>query len=411
MLRYLKRFDEAAAVCRAFLPRNTDNEAANLMLAEVLLEAGAAPQAQEALQAAEQAAKDPRLFLMRAASVCSLAGDHERAIAYAARLAEQSPADLNAVSLRVDVLMKAGKGQEAAQVAADAQKGNPDSVPFLRQAVTVLTAAKQNDQAAALCAEFLKRRPEEVSVGFMYVELLTRSGRRDEALAEAKRLESVAGAKAAPDVTAGLVRFYSALGDAADAERLGLRLCEQAPDSAQAWLTYASALEVQGPSGQQRAIPLYRKALYDPKASATAPMRPLSGHAAKAFLINNLAYALAVSSFPTAAERDRARAEAELLADGILGDRETAPAFLLDTVGWVKFARNKFDEAQGLLALATSRPGASAETWYHYAMACASIGRAEEAVKAAEKAVELDPKKTQWLETVKGEIARSQKKP
>jgi tetratricopeptide (TPR) repeat protein len=401
VLRYLKRFDEAAAVCRAFLATNADNETANLMLAEVLFGAGAAPQAEHALQAAEQAAKDPRLFLMRAASVCSRGGDHERAVAYAARLAEQSPADLSVVSLRVDVLMKAGKAQEAAQVATDAQKQNPESVPFLRQAVAALTSAKQNDQAAALCAEFLKRRPEDVSVGFLYVELLTRSGRRDEALAEVKQLESVAGAKAAPDVTAGLVRFYSALGDAADAERLGLRLCEQAPDSAQAWLTCASTLEAEGPSGQQRAIPLYRKAL----------SRPLSGHEAKGFLINNLAYALVVSSFPTAAEKDRALAEAELLADGILGDRETAPGFLLDTVGWVKFARNKFEEAQQLLALATSRPEASAETWYHYAMACASIGRAEEAVKAADKATQLDPKKTQWLETVKAEIARNQKKP
>ena len=200
------------------------------------------------------------------------------------------------------------------------------------------------------------------------------------------------------------MRFYGALGDAADAERLGQRLCEQTPDSAQAWLTYASALEAQGPSGQQRAIPLYREALNTNHHS-------LAGHAAKAFLINNLAYALAVSSFPTAAEKDRALAEAEILADGILGDRETAPSFLLDTVGWVKFARNKFEEAQQLLALATSRPEASAETWYHYAMACASTGRAEEAVKAAEKAAQLDPKKTQWLETVKAEIARNQKKP
>ncbi len=247
----------------------------------------------------------------------------------------------------------------------------------------------------------MKRRPEDITAGFLYVELLARSGRRDEALAETKRLESVAGAKAGPDATAGLVRFYSALGDAADAERLGQRLCEQAPDSAQAWLTCASALEAQGPAGQQRAIPLYRKAL----------SRPLSGHEAKASLINNLAYALAVSTFPTAAEKDRALAEAELLADGILGDRETAPGFLLDTVGWVKFVRNKFDEAQELLALATSRPGASAETWYHYAMACASTGRSEEAVKAAEKATQLDPKKTQWLDMVKAEIARNQKKP
>ena len=131
MLRYLKQFDEAAAVCRAFLAKNTDNETANLMLAEVLFDAGAASQAQQALQAAEQAAKDPRLFLMRAASVCSRAGDHERAIAYAARLAEQSPADFSAVSLRVDVLMKAGKEKEAAQVAVDAQKAEPGirSVP------------------------------------------------------------------------------------------------------------------------------------------------------------------------------------------------------------------------------------------------------------------------------------------
>ena len=401
VLRYLKRFDEAAAACRAFLATNTDNETSDLMLAEVLFDSGAAPQAEQALQAAEQAAKDPRLFLIRAANVCSRGGDHERAVAYAARLAQQSPADLSAVSLRVDVLKKAGKAPEAAQVAADAQKANPESVPFLRQAVAVLTAAKQNDQAAALCAEFLKRRPEDVAAGFLYVELLARSGRRDEALAETKRMESAAGAKASADVTAGLVRFYAALGDAADAERLGLRLCDQAPGSAQAWLTFASALEAQGPSGRQRAIPLYRKAL----------SRPLSGHEAKASLINNLAYALAVSTFPTAAEKDRALAEAELLADGILGDRETAPGFLLDTAGWVKFTRNKFEESQELLALATSRPGASAETWYHYAMACASIGRSEEAVKAAEKAVQLDPKKTQWLETVKAEIERNQKKP
>ena len=398
VLCYLKRFDEAAAVCRAFLAKNTDNEAADLMLAGVLFQARAAPQAQEALKAAEQAAKDPRLFLIRAANVCSLAGDHERAIAYATRLAEQSPADLSAVLLRVNVLMQAGRAKEAAQVAADAQKGNPDSVPFLRQAVTVLTAAKQNDQAAALCAEFLKRRPQDVSAGSTYVELLIRSGRRDEALAEAKRLESVAGAKAAPDVTD-------------DAERLGAVLWKEAPDNAQAWLAYAGAFEAQGPSGQQAAIKLYREALYGPKASATAPLRPLSGHVAKVKLINNLAYALAVSSFPTAAEKDRALAEAEFLTDGILGDRETAPGYLLDTVGWVKFARNKYEEAQQILALATSHSEASAETWYHYAMACAATGRAEEAVKAVEKAAQLDPKRTEWRESVKAEIARNQKKP
>jgi tetratricopeptide (TPR) repeat protein len=401
VLLSLKQFEEAAAECRAFLATNTDNETANLMLAGVLYNSGAASQAQQALQAAEQAAKEPRLFLMRAARVCSRGGDHERAIAYAARLAEQSPADLAAVSLRADVLLNVGRGQEAAQVAVDAQKGNPESIPFLREAAAVLVAAKQTDQAAALCADFLKRRPEEIAAGLVYIEMLMRSGRRAEALAETKRVESVAGAKPAPAVGARLVRFYGALGDAADAERLGLRLCEQTPNSAQAWLTCAAALEAQGPSGLQRAIPLYRKAL----------SHSLSGHTAKAALINNLAYALAESSFPTAAEKDRALSEAELLADGILGDRETAPSPLLDTVGWVKFARNKFDEAQQLLALATSRPNDSGETWYHYAMACASIGRAEEALKAADKAMQLGPKGTQWLEAVKAEIARNQKKP
>ncbi len=131
VLRYLKRFDEAAAACRAFLATNTDNETANLMLAEVLFDAGAAPQAEQALQAAEQAAKDPRLFLMRAANVCSRGGDHERAVAYAARLAEQSPADLSAVSLRVDVLMKAGKAHRGRPGRGGRAEGEPGvrSVP------------------------------------------------------------------------------------------------------------------------------------------------------------------------------------------------------------------------------------------------------------------------------------------
>jgi predicted Zn-dependent protease len=338
---------------------------------------------------------------MRAANLCSLVGDHDRAVAYATRLAEQSPGDISAVSLQVDALGKAGREKDAAEVAAAALQRNPDSAPFLREAVAALIAAKQDDRAAALCAEFLKRRPEDAQVSALYIELLARTGKRDEALAETKRLESVAGPNAAPDVTAGLAHAYAMLRELRDAERLGMRLCEQTPENAQAWLTCGSIMEEQGAPGELRAISLYRKAL----------SLPLAGHLAKALLINNLAYALAESSFPTAAEKDRALAEVELLDDGILGDRETAPSILLGTAGWVKFARNKFEEAHQLLVLATSRSDAPAETWYHYAMACAATGRAKDAAEAAEKAVKMDPKSTQWLGKVIEEIARNQKKP
>jgi predicted Zn-dependent protease len=297
--------------------------------------------------------------------------------------------------------VKAGREKDAAEVASAALQRNPDSAPFLQKAVAALIAAKQDDRAAALCAEFLKRRPEDAQISALYIELLTRTGKRDEALAETKRLESVAGPNAAPDVTASLVRAYEMFGELRDAERLGMRLCEQTPENAQAWLTCGSILEEQGAAGELRAIPLYRKAL----------SLPLAGHFAKALLINNLAYALAESSFPTAAEKDRALAEAELLADGILGDPETAPGFLLDTAGWVKFARNKFEEAHQLLVLATSRSDAPAETWYHYAMACAATGRAKEADKAVKKAVKMDSKSIQWLVKVSEEIAHNQKKP
>jgi Flp pilus assembly protein TadD len=160
-------------------------------------------------------------------------------------------------------------------------------------------------------------------------------------------------------------------------------------------------MEEQGAPGRLRAIPLYRKAL----------SLPLASHFAKALLINNLVYALAESSFSTAAEKDRALAEAELLADGILGDRAKAPGFLLDTAGWVKFARNKFEEAHQLLALATSGSDASAEMWYHYAMACAATGRTDAAAEAVGKAVQMAPKSTQWMDKVIEEIARNQKKP
>jgi tetratricopeptide (TPR) repeat protein len=400
-LCYLKRFDEAAAACRAFLATNADSETGHLTLAQVLFEGGDAPQAQESLQAAEQAAKNPKLFLMRATNLCSLVGDHDRAVAYATRLAEQSPGDLSAVLLQADALVKVGRKKDAVQVVSVALQRNPDSEPFLRKAVGILAAAKQDGQAAALCAEFLKRRPENVQISAMYIELLARTGKLDEALAETKRLESVAGPKAAPDVTASLMRAYEMLGELRAAERLGLRLCEQTPEDAQAWIACASIMEEQGAPGRLRAIPLYRKAL----------SLPLASHFAKALLINNLVYALAESSFPTAAEKDRALAEAELLADGILGDRETVPGFLLDTAGWVKFARNKFEEAHQLLALATSRSDASAEMWCHYAMSCAATGRTNAAAEAVGKAVQMDPKSTQWMGKVIEEIARNQKKP
>ena len=332
------------------------------------------------------------------ANVCLQTGRHERAADLAARLAAESPRDPLAHGLLVETLRKAGREEAAAQAALDSLRRNPDSPVFLRQAAATWVALDKAERAVAECEAFLERHPEDLGIRLMTADLCVKAEQAEKALTHLERCEALAGGNPPPDLGTHLARTYASLGRYAAAERIAQGICERAPESAQAWLNYTSILELQGPAGRQRAVPLYRKALSG----------PLRGHTAKRILINNLAYALTCIPHKDARERQGALAEAEAGVESILGDRETAPTFLLDTLAWIKFLSNKSAEAHDLLALATSRGVASAEVWYHYAMACARTDRTETALDAVQNAVKLDPEQTSWLADVKAEIARNQ---
>jgi len=398
LLRHLKRPEEAETVCKTFLAANPDSEAAQLMLAGAQFQAGKDAEAEQSLQAAEKAARNLPAFLRRAVNVCLQTERHERAVALAERLAAALPQAPLAHGVLVAALRQAGRKEAAAEAALDSLRRNVDSPVFLRQAAATLIGLGKAETAVAECEAFLERHPEDLGIRLMTANLWIRAKKTGKALAHIEKIETLAGANPPPNLGANLARMYASLGRYAAAERVALGICKRVPDSAQAWLNYTSILELQGPTGRQRAVPLYRKVLSG----------PLRGHKAKMILINNLAYALTCIPHKDDREKQGALAEAEAWVESILGDREIAPTFLLDTLAWIKFLGNKSAEAHDLLALATSRRDASAEVWYHYAMACARTDRAETALDAVQNAVKLDPEKTSWLVDVKAEIAQNQ---
>jgi len=390
--------DDAEVVCKGFLANHPESEAAWLMLGEAQFRLGRKDDAERSLQSAKRASKNSSLFLRRAVRVCVEAEEYERAIAFAKELARKAPDAVFANATLVDALQRAGRREEATRTAVEAARRNPDSAAFLQQAVRTLTDAKKTDEAISQCEAFLERHPGDATVSLMLADLQVASGRKEMAAATLKRMEEGRGSPLTPSAAVKLAQRYAALKRYEDAERVAKGLCERAPDSASAWLTYGSVVDLQGPEARERAIRIYEEGLG----------KQLRGEAARRLIVNNLAYALATHTCENPAEGKQALARASRLAESVLGDWETAPTFLLDTAGWIKFLRNESEEARELLALATTRPDAMPENWYHYAMACARTGNREGALKAVEKAVSLDPARESWVQDVKREISANE---
>jgi predicted Zn-dependent protease len=292
--------------------------------------------------------------------------------------------------------MAAGRKGETLAAAAQAAQSHPDSWPFVRLACGFLSEAGATDQAISLLESFAQRHPDSADARLMLCSLQLRAGQNDEALAGLKTVESLVSQNFSAERALVLIQYYSKLKHYSEAEAVGRKLCERAPNVAQSWLALAGVLEAQGPELREKKIGLYRDALD----------RPLRGRAIQALLANNLAYALATAPYSAPDKKERALQEAETLMDGVLGDRETALTNLLDTLGWIKLLRNRTEEAAMLLEMAADRKDASPETLYHYALACARTGKARVAVEFVTRAVDKQSDHPEWLAEVRREIEK-----
>jgi len=399
VLRSVGRIDRAEALCKTFLRAYPDSAEAAFMLAQIQFERGNGEAAGRSLHEAETRAKNANLFLSRAVRVCLRAKQYEKAVAFATRLAASRPDDPYACATLLAAQKASGLNEQAVQTALDAAHRHPDSLAFLRLATRTLSDAGNVDQAEKECTAFASRNPKAPLAFLMLAEVQMNAGRTQAAAASLKQVEDVAGETMSSAVSVTLVRAYTRMKEYENAERIARRLCERSPQSGTAWLEYAAVLESQGRGGREKAIPVYRRAL----------ARGLKTGASGVALANNLAYALAVREYDSEEEKARVLAEAESLAQSVLGDRNTAPTHLLDTLGWIKFLRSNGRQARDLLELAVGRRDASAEVWYHYAMACARTGRAKAALEAVGKAVKGAPDNdTRWRADVEAETARNQ---
>jgi Flp pilus assembly protein TadD len=76
---------------------------------------------------------------------------------------------------------------------------------------------------------------------------------------------------------------------------------------------------------------------------------------------------------------------------------ELAPnsASVLDTLGWVHYARGSYAEAESVLRKAADLAGGEASIHYHLGLASHQLGKRDEAVFALRRALQLDPKNPQ----------------
>jgi tetratricopeptide (TPR) repeat protein len=389
---------QAEAACRAFRSAHADDEAAALFLAQVLFLQGKTDEGCQVLTAAARSAENPTSCLYRAVQVCLAASANGPAVAFARRLVDAAPDNPDAAKALVQALNAAGQTQEALQTAVEAAHKHPDTAAFAQLAAGTLKDAKQPDRAMEECIRFLSRHPEDAGAQLTLAQLQIGAGRPEDAAATLKKVEAP-GVKAAPQALEAVVRGYLQLKRYAEAEAVGRRLCEAAPDSAAAWLACATVYELQGDAAQEKAIALYREAL-------SRPLRPL---AVRAILQNNLAYRLASKALANPSEADRLLAEAETRADLATGDRNTAQTLLLDTLGWIKLLRDKPADAADLLETAAERRDATGEVLYHYAAACVRTGKLPLALEMASKAVERNPNHPEWLAQIKARVAQSEK--
>jgi predicted Zn-dependent protease len=387
---------EAERVSRAFLAASPNSEVAALLLADVEYRAGNTDEATKALQSAENCSIDKGLFLRQAVAAAIGGKDFDRAVTYAERLVKASPDDPSCVEALLRAQMAAGHKEEALAAAAQAAQSHPDSWPFIRLACAFLSGASAADQAISLLESFEQRQPDSADARLMLCSLQLRGGQNDKALAGLKAVEPLVSQSFSAERAQALIQYYTELKHYSEAEAVGRKLCERAPNAAQSWLALAGVLEAQGPELREKKIDLYREAL----------ARPLRGRAIQAILANNLAYAIATAPYSTPDKKERALQEAETMMDGVVGDRETASTELLDTLGWIKLLRNRTEEAATLLEMAAGRTDASPETLYHYALACARSGKARTAVEFATRAVDKQSDHPEWLAEVQREIEK-----
>lgn len=394
-----EREEEAETACKRFLGEHHDNVRALLLLAQAQLAQGNSEEARSSLRRAEDASDDKRAFLAAAVQACAARQHYEEAVRLARRLQQANPDDLGARSLLVAVLRDAGETGAAAEVAVNTLEAHPDVLPILNAAIQTLAAADRYDDAIALCKDFLERQPEQVGVRLSLADLQARAGDREASVA---LLDEIAGEnESAIPLELGLqvVQLYMRLNETARAEGLAEALCEAHPDAPQTWLTWSGIYERQGPAARDDAIRVYRRGLD----------RIPPGNRAHLIMTNNLAYALAGRQHPDDAARQRALDEAVRLAQSAAGDWQTAPTFLIDTLAWIHFQRGDAERASELLDLVVSRPDANAENWFHFAMACARTGRRDDAQRALDKAIELDPEQVAWKEELQAELARNER--
>jgi len=390
------RYDQAETVCKIYIAAHPEDTVARLMLAGIEFAAGKGVVGVQTLKEAEPGAKDKRRFLLSAVRLSLRAGAHDAALGWVTQWVQQQPDEALAHALRVQALEAKKLTDDAMKAAQLAVERFPDLLAPLQQAVAVMRRAQRYDLAETLCREFITRRPKDTAVQLLLAQLLSDQGKSDQAVTVLQNLETRTSEELHPAQQAALAHGYAVLKRFPDAERVARALSQRLPDSSWAWWIYTGIFEAQGPEGRRRALPAYAEAF----------RRPLRGRRHVLILMNNYAFARALAVGNRPAQKTKVLGEVIAQLESILGDRETAPSFLLDTLGWIYFLAERYADAEALLRIATGRRDATPEMWYHYARSCAHAGRIEEAQRILPKALKDRAHATQWQLEIQAEIDR-----
>lgn len=261
------------------------------------------------------------------------------------------------------------------------------------------TALRKPEEAIRLYENVIATHPEHAGAHYALGIVRVRNGQLAEAVAPLERAASLEPANPLPLVA--LARVSAQSGDLKLAqEQVGKALAID-PD-------YADAIELRGDinmaqgdrtkaladfstaAGKASTNPMLRVKIGMLQQGAgkdaeaiTAYEEALKIDPRMAIALNNLAWIGAEQGENLDLALSRAQQAVEIAP---------ANADFLDTLGWVQRARGELAEAERTLAAASMMSGASADIHYHLGLVLRDQGKNDDAVRALQKSVELNPK-------------------
>jgi tetratricopeptide (TPR) repeat protein len=256
------------------------------------------------------------------------------------------------------------------------RSGNADPDTYAQ--LSELLQAKGNyKESVSLLKKGLEKYPENWYLHFRLGSLLASLRQYDQAVPELQN--ALQHAPNDPMLLRVLSLAQAKSGDTAGSVKTAARLYDVQPGSGEATF-YATRLEASGQP--KRATAIYRKALASQPDNVVA--------------LNNLAILLS---------KENKLSEAEKLARKANDITEEKNGILMDTLGWIWYQQERFEEAASLLDKASRAAPKVGIIRYHYGMSLLAKGNNNAARKELQRAVSLDSN-AEWAERARAQLEK-----